>query len=196
MHHRTRSSPYVVAAGLILLAIVVFSGCSAGEQAPISRALFEQHLLGGLPLGCDPGAFEAEFGELTCGTFAGTGDPPSHEPFKVCKPAPGIRQATRFTIPDAGPVEATHFEAVFVAERLMFISYQFFLERDYRRVDEGLEAVLGKPSAESTRRVSGLLGPTINKTHTRVWQAKDDTLELRSDPGGNGISVLKFAAAP
>ena len=52
------------------------------------------------------------------------------------------------------------------------------------------------PFSRSTRRVSGPLGPTVNKPQTRIWQTEDDTLELRSNSGGAGIAVLKFSIFP
>ena len=56
--------------------------------------------------------------------------------------------------------------------------------------------MMGEPFQESRKRVSGLLGPTTTKTTTTLWPGIGYSFELRSDPGGNGISVLKFAAAP
>jgi hypothetical protein len=73
--------------------------------------------------------------------------------------------------------------------------FQFFYDRDYNRVCEGLEAVMGNPSREFSKRVSGPLGPAVRKTRASLWQGGDYSLDLRSDPGGNGISVLKFSVS-
>jgi hypothetical protein len=75
------------------------------------------------------------------------------------------------------------------------MNFQFFFARDYSCVYNRLEAMMGEPFQEYCKRVSGLLGPTTTKTTTTLWQGIGYSLELRSDPGGNGISVLKFAAA-
>jgi hypothetical protein len=80
--------------------------------------------------------------------------------------APGPRPTIGFAIPAAGRVEATHYAAVFEAQRLVSISFQFFTERDYRRVYAGLKSVMGEPAIERESRVSGLRGPTVRKTRT------------------------------
>ena len=47
------------------------------------------------------------------------------------------------------------------------------VKKDYRRVYNGLEVILGKPSKETSQRISGPLGPTVNKNKMTIWKLPD-----------------------
>ena len=75
--------------------------------------------------------------------------------------------AISISIPGSGTVPVTHYEAEFFYERMESIIFQFF-RRDYGRVYNGLEDMLGEPSKESSKRISGSLGPTASKNKTTI----------------------------
>jgi len=53
---------------------------------------------------------------------------------------------------------------------------------------------LGKPSKKSGKRISGALGPTVNKNKTSIWTLPDYSIKLQSKPGGGSISLMQFYA--
>ena len=67
-----------------------------------------------------------------------------------------------------------------------------FFKKDYSRVYNGFEAILGKPSKQTSERISGLLGPTVNKNKTSIWKLPDYSIKLQSMPGGGSISLMQF----
>ena len=94
-------------------------------------------------------------------------------------------------IPVSEKTTVVHYEAEFFYNRLESIILQFF-KKDYNRVYNGLEAILGKPSKQTSKRISGPLGPTVNKNKTTIWNLPDYSIKLQSRPGGGSISLMQF----
>ncbi len=91
-----------------------------------------------------------------------------------------------------GPIaSAIPDEAEFFYEKMESMIFQFF-RKDYRRVYNGLEDILGKPSKESSKRISGPLGPTANKNKTTIWKQPDYSIMLQSRPVDGRTSLMRF----
>ena len=84
----------------------------------------------------------------------------------------------------------THYEAELFYKKIESIEFQFF-RKNYSRVYNGLEDILGKPSKESNKRISGALGSTVNKNKTSIWTLPAYSIKLQSKPGGGSISLMQ-----
>jgi hypothetical protein len=184
-------SKYFVKACFIIFALFFVSACSTEEKEPPSRQFFEEHFLGNLHLGSNETQFKEKFGSAICRQFPHVNSPYSHWSHSKCNPNPNKAAAVHISIPGAGKVSVTHYEAEFFYKRMESMIYQF-IRKDYSRVYKGLEDILGKPLKESSKRISGSLGPTVNKNKTAIWKLPDYSIKLQSKPAGGSISLMQF----
>ncbi len=176
---------------LVILSFFMVFACSKEEKEPPNRQFFEKHFLGSLHLGSNESQFIEKFGSAICRQYPQVSSPYSHWSHSKCNPSPNKSVTNDILVPDSGKIRVTHYEAEFFYEKMESMIFQFF-RKDYRRVYNGLEGILGKPSKESSKRISGPLGPTVNKNKTTIWKQPDYSIKLQSRPGGGSISLMRF----
>lgn len=182
---------YCIDVCLVIFALFSVSACSTEEKEPPNRQFFEEHFLRRLPLGSNETQFNEKFGAAICRPYPHVNSPYSHRSHSKCNPSPKKTMAITISIPGSGTVPVTHYEAEFFYGRMESIIFQFF-RRDYGRVYNGLEGILGKPSKKSSKRISGLIGPTVSKNKTAIWKLSDYSIKLQSKPSGGSISLMQF----
>jgi hypothetical protein len=174
-----------------MFALFIMCACSTEYKEPPDRKFFEKHLMEGLHLGSNESRFKEIFGSSTCRRVPHANSPYSHQSYSTCKLDPNKPAAINISIPPSGTIQVVHYEAEFFYDRLESIIFQFF-SKDYNRVYKNLEAILGKPSKQTSKRISGPLGPTVNKNKTTLWKLPEYSIKLQSRPGGGSISLLQF----
>jgi hypothetical protein len=182
---------YFVHVYLLIFTLYIVVACSTEEKELPNRQFFEEHFLGNLNLGSNESQFNKKFGSVICRPYPYVNSPHSHWSHSKCNPSPKKPLAISITIPVSGTVPVTHYEAEFFYERMESMLFQFF-RRDYGRVYNGLESILGKPSKKTSKRISGLIGPTVSKNKTVIWNLSDYSIKLQSKPSGGSISLLQF----
>jgi len=182
---------YFVDVCLIIFVLFSVSTCSTEEKELPNRQFFEEHFLENLPLGSNESQFNEKFESAICRPYPHVNSPYSHWSHSKCNPSPKKPLAISISIPGSGTVPVTHYEAEFFYERMESMLFQFF-RRDYGRVYNGLEGILGKPSKKSSKRISGLIGPTVSKNKTAIWKLSDYSIKLQSKPSGESISLMQF----
>lgn len=175
----------------IIFALFLVFACSAKEAEPPSRQFFEEHFLSSLQLGSNETQFTEKFESAICVPIPYVNSPYSHWSYSKCSPRPDKPTANYIKIPGTDPVEVAHYEAEFFYEKLESMMFQFF-KKDYRRVHNSLEDLLGSPSKKYSKRISGTLGPTVNKNKIAIWKQSDYAIKLQSSPSGGPISVMRF----
>ena len=146
---------------------------------------------GGIKFGSNELKFSKKFTSASCREIPHVNSPYSHWSYSKCRQAPIELNETYLSIPGSDAVTVTHYEAEFFYERLESITFQFFRD-EYSRVYDGLEALLGTPAKKKSERISGMLGPTINKNKTTIWRQPNYSIKLQSRPGGGSISFMQF----
>jgi len=184
-------SKYLVYACFVIFALFMVFACSKEQKEPPNRQFFEEYFLDSLHLGSNESQFIEKFGSAMCRQYPHVNSPYSHWSHSKCNPIPNKPVTNDISVPGSGKILVTHYEAEFFYEKMESMIYQFF-RKDYRRVYNGLEDILGKPSKESSKRISGSLGPTVNKNKTTIWKQPDYSIQLQSRPGGGRISLMRF----
>ena len=187
---QSKTKCFVDTCFIIFVLFFVFA-CSTEEKEPPNRQFFENHFLGNLHLGSTKSQFKEKFGSATCRQYPHVSSPYSHWSHSKCNPNPNKPVAIHISIPGSGTVPVTHYEAEFFYQKMESMIFQF-IRKDYKRVYNGLEDILGKPSKESSKRISGALGPTVNKNKTSIWTLPDCSIKLQSKPGGGNIALMQF----
>jgi hypothetical protein len=182
---------YFVDVCLILFVLFSVSTCSTEEKELPNRQFFEAHFLENLPLGSNESQFTEKFESAICRQSPHVNSPYSHWSHSKCSPSPNRPVAYLLSMPGSGTVSLAHYEAEFFYERMESMLFQFF-RRDYDRVFKGLEGILGKPSKKSSKRISGLIGPTVSKNKTTIWKLSDYSIKLQSMPSSGSISLIHF----
>lgn len=147
--------------------------------------------MNGLNLGSSESLFKETFKSTICRQSPRVNSPYSHWSHSKCMLDPMKRDTISISIPGSGPVTVVQYEAEFFYERLESTVFQF-LKKDFNRVYKDLKTVLGKPARESSMRIAGQLGPTLNRNKTTIWKQPDYSVKLQSRPSGGSISLLQF----
>ena len=184
-------SKFFIEPCIIIFTIFFFSACSTENKEPPNREFFEKHLMGGLHLGSNESRFKEKIRSSTCRRVPHVNSPYSHWSYSTCKLDPNRPAAINISIPPSSTITVVHYEAEFFNDGLESIIFQFF-RKDYSSVYNGLEAILGKATKETSKRISGPLGPTVNKNTTTIWKLPDYSIKLQSRLGGGSISLLQF----
>jgi hypothetical protein len=182
---------YFVDVCLIIFVLFSVSTCSSGEKELPKRQFFEAHFLDNLPLGSNESQFNEKFESAICRQYPHVNSPYSHWSHSKCNPSPNKPVTILISIPGSGTISLAHYEAEFFYERMESMLFQFF-RRDYGRLYKGLEGILGKPSKKSSKRISGLIGPTVSKNKTAIWNLSDYSIKLQSRSSGGSISLMQF----
>ena len=177
----------------MLFVIFFIIACSTEHKEHPNREFLEKQLMKGLHLGSKESDFKEKFRSSMCRRVPHVNSPYSHSSYSTCKPDPIKPAAINISIPPSGTTTVVHYEAEFFYDSLESITFQFF-NKDYSSVYKGLKALLGKPSKQTSKRISGPLGPTVNRNKTTIWKLPDYSIKIQSRPGGGSISLMQFYA--
>jgi hypothetical protein len=104
-----------------------------------------------LPLRSSESRFSEKFRPSTCRRIPNVNSPYSHWSYSKCTRDPNKPAAIYISIPVSEKTPVVHYEAEFFYNRLESIMLQFF-KKDYSRVYNGFEAILGKPLKNTSNR--------------------------------------------